>query len=372
METTIVKQDERGLLFHKGSYKNVLKPGTYRHAGWSGNEIIVLEVSKAFAVHGKELALFRQDAELAQEVAFVDVQDNEYVLHYEDGRLVSVLSAGSYAYWNVLKEHRFTRVDIRQPELPAELAASMPMRLMSYCTVFEVASHERGMLHYNGVFQRELAPGKYYFWKNGPVGVQVKVVDLRQQQLDLTGQEMMTEDKITLRLNFVCQYQIVDPVRTLEIRGFEEQVYITLQLILREYVGTMKLDDLLRVKQEIGAYVLDRLNGHSPRFGVRFASAGVKDIILPGEVKDILNTVLLAEKRAQANLIMRREETASTRSLLNTAKLMEENGTLYRLKELEYLEKICDRVGSISLTGGGNLLEQLNALVGAKKAGDHS
>jgi len=372
METTIIKQDERGLLFHKGSYKNVLKPGTYRHTGWSGNEIIVLEVSKAFAVHGKELALFRQDAELAQELAFVDVQDNEYVLHYEDGRLVSVLGAGSYAYWNVLKEHRFTRVDIRQPELPSELAASMPMRLMSYCNVIEVASHERGMLHYNGVFQRELAPGKYYFWKNGPVGVQLKVVDLRQQQLDLTGQEMMTEDKITLRLNFVCQYQIVDPVRTLEIRGFEEQVYITLQLILREYVGTMKLDDLLRVKQEIGAYVLDRLNGHSSRFGVRFASAGVKDIILPGEVKDILNTVLLAEKRAQANLIMRREETASTRSLLNTAKLMEENGTLYRLKELEYLEKICDRVGSISLTGGGNLLEQLNALVGVKKARDHS
>ncbi|RJE84394.1 slipin family protein [Paenibacillus sp. 1011MAR3C5] len=372
IETTIVKSDERGLLFHKGSYKHSLKPGTYRNSAWSGNEIVVMDVSKPFAVHGKELALFRQDAELAQELTFVDVQDLEYVLHYEDGRFVSVLGAGSYAYWNVLKEHRFMRIDIREPELPSELASSIPLRLMPYCTVFEVASHERGMLHYNQVFQRELAPGKYVFWKNGPVGVQVKLVDLRQQQLDLTGQEMMTEDKITLRLNFVCQYQIVSPIRTLEIRGFDEQVYITLQLILREYVGTMKLDDLLRVKQEIGGYVLNRLNEHSDRFGVRFASAGVKDIILPGEVKDILNTVLLAEKRAQANLIMRREETASTRSLLNTAKLMEESGTLYRLKELEYLEKICDRVGSISLTGGGNLLEQLNALVGAKKAGDHS
>ena len=61
-------------------------------------------------------------------------------------------------------------------------------------------------------------------------------------------------------------------------------------------------------------------------------------------------------------MITRREEVASTRSLLNTAKLMEENKVLYRLKELEYLERICDRVGSISLSGAGSVLEQLAAL----------
>jgi shikimate kinase len=93
----------------------------------------------------------------------------------------------------------------------------------------------------------------------------------------------------------------------------------------------------------------------------------VKDIILPGDIKDILNTVLLAEKKALANTITRREETASTRSLLNTAKLMDENETLFRLKELEFLEKICEKIGTISLTGGGNLLEKLNLLLGDKK-----
>jgi hypothetical protein len=102
---------------------------------------------------------------------------------------------------------------------------------------------------------------------------------------------------------------------------------------------------------------------------VEFLNAGVKDIILPGEIKDILNTVLIAEKKAQANVITRREETASTRSLMNTAKLMDENQTLYRLKELEFLEKICEKIGNISLTGGGGLLEQLNALLAARKDG---
>ncbi|MBH5319937.1 slipin family protein [Paenibacillus sp. GSMTC-2017] len=368
MTTVTVKSDERGLLFHKGSYKKVLQPGTYRFAAWSGHSVLIQDIAKPFTVHGKDTNLFLHDNELLQELTLVDVQDHEYVLHYEGGRFVSLLLPGSYAYWNTLKKHSFVRVDVRNPELPKELTASIPSKLGSYCTVTEIANHERGMLFFNNTFQRELGPGKYYFWK-GPVSVVVKTVDLRQQQLDMTGQEIMTEDKVTLRLNFVCQYRMKDPMKFLEIRGFEDQIYIMLQLILREYVGTMKLDDLLRVKQEIGAYVLSRLNERSENFGLEFLSAGVKDIILPGEVKDILNTVLLAEKKAQANLITRREETASTRSLLNTAKLMEENGTLYRLKELEFLEKICDKVGHISLTGGGNLLEQLNALVGVRNGG---
>ena len=76
-----------------------------------------------------------------------------------------------------------------------------------------------------------------------------------------------------------------------------------------------------------------------------------------------MNTVLVAEKRAQASVIARSEEVASTRSLLNTAKLMEENQTLYRLKELEYVERICANVGNISLNGNGDLLAQLGKLL---------
>jgi len=79
---------------------------------------------------------------------------------------------------------------------------------------------------------------------------------------------------------------------------------------------------------------------------------GVKDVILPGEMKTILNQVVEAEKVAQANLIRRREETAATRSLLNTARLMEENPTLLRLKELETLEKVTEKVGSLTVYGG--------------------
>ena len=98
-----------------------------------------------------------------------------------------------------------------------------------------------------------------------------------------------------------------------------------------------------------------------------FTFAGVKDIILPGDFKEIMNLVLIAERKAQANLITRREEIASTRSLLNTAKLMDDNPTLFRLKELEYIERIAEKVSNISVTSGGGLLEQLSNLAASKQ-----
>jgi regulator of protease activity HflC (stomatin/prohibitin superfamily) len=362
-----IQVDQRGLLFHKGSYVKKLNPGAYRYVSWSPNTVVVLDVAKPFAVEGKELQLFLQDEELVRELDIVRVQDHEYVLHYDDGQFVQLLKPGTYAYWNMLKKHTFLHADIRNPELPAEVDRSILPKLGIHVQSFEIASYESGFLFYDHVLQRELVPGRYYFWK-GPVLVVVKSVDGRQQQMDLIGQEIMTEDKVTLRLNFVCQYKIVNPLRCLEMKSFDEQIHIQLQLLLREYVGTLKLDDLLKRKEDVATFVLSRLREKGEAFGVQFLSAGVKDVILPGEMKDILNTVLLAEKKAQANLITRREETASTRSLLNTAKLMDENQTLFRLKELEFLEKICEKIGSISVTGGGDLLERLSSLIGDKKA----
>ena len=362
-----IQADERGLLFDKGSYVKKLMPGTYRFSMWSKSTVVVMNIAKPFYVDGKDLKLFLHDENLVRELDIVRVQDHEYVLHYEDGQYVQLLKPGAYAYWNMLKKHTFVHADIRQPELPAEVNRSILPKLTANVQSYEIASYESGFLFYDHVLQRELSPGKYYFWR-GPVSTMVKTIDLRQQQMDLIGQEIMTEDKVTLRLNFVCQYKIVKPLRALEMKSFDEQIHIQLQLALREYVGALKLDDLLKRKEDVATFVLTRLREKEEEFGVQFLSAGVKDVILPGEMRDILNTVLLAEKRAQANLITRREETASTRSLLNTAKLMDENQTLFRLKELEFLEKICEKVGSISLSGGGDLLERLNSLLGERKA----
>ena len=113
---------------------------------------------------------------------------------------------------------------------------------------------------------------------------------------------------------------------------------------------------------KIGTSVLESTINKAEELGIKLANGGVKDIILSGEIKDIMNQVLIAEKKAQANMITRREETASTRSLLNTAKLMEDNAMLYKLKEMEYVEKIAEKINTISLSGSGQIVDQLKQI----------
>jgi hypothetical protein len=85
--------------------------------------------------------------------------------------------------------------------------------------------------------------------------------------------------------------------------------------------------------------------------GLSIVSVGVRDIILPGEMKDLMNKVTEAKKAAEANLIVRREETAAMRSQANTAKVLADNPTLMRLRELEVLEKVATS-GKLSVVLG--------------------
>ena len=125
---------------------------------------------------------------------------------------------------------------------------------------------------------------------------------------------------------------------------------------MRQSLGKRTLEEVLAEKTDIDQAVSDEVRREMEVYGVRVSGIAIKDIILPGDIRDILNQVVTAEKQAQANLIRRREETAATRSLLNTAKLMEDNPLLVRLKELETLEKIADKVEKITVVGGLNAL----------------
>jgi len=369
IKTVVVKDEERGLLFKDGLFKRVLKSGKYYFPPMINYEVKLVNINNMFTVPGYNIDLFLKDETLLKELTIIEVKDYEIALHYENGVLKGLYKAGKYAFFNVIKKHEFKMIDKRIPYVEEDIDKSIFINPLAYghFFTFDVFNYEAGLLYYNNVFQKVLTEGKYYFWY-GVVNPLVTKVDLRQQQLEITGQELMTADKITIRLNFVSQYKIVDPVKIMQtINNYSQQIYTLLQLVLREYIGSFNLDDILKKKQEIGDYVLTKMKEKGDLFGIEFIFCGVKDIILPGEIKDILNTVLIAEKKAQANVITRREETASTRSLLNTAKLLEENETLYKLKEMEYIEKICEKITSISLTGSNNIVDQISGLLLPKK-----
>ena len=132
--------------------------------------------------------------------------------------------------------------------------------------------------------------------------------------------------------------------------------------MLPVYVGGLGFDELPVKKDSSASFILDAVQETTFNLGVAVDGFGIRDIILPGDVKEIMNKVLVAEKNAQANSIMRREETASTRSLLNTARLMEDNQVLWKLKEMEYVEKIAEKISNINVTGNGVLLDQLKQI----------
>jgi regulator of protease activity HflC (stomatin/prohibitin superfamily) len=187
--------------------------------------------------------------------------------------------------------------------------------------------------------------------------------DLRQLQLEVNGQEILTRDKAALRINAWAQYKLADIQKAMVLnKDYDKQLYVAVQLALREYIAGYTFDELLEKKDNLAPLVMRQIQETATGLGVEILGFGIRDIILPGDVKEIMNQVLIADKKAQATAIMRREETASTRSLLNTARLMEDNAMLWKLKEMEYVEKIAERINKISVSGNGMLVDQLKQL----------
>ncbi|MGN1048330.1 MAG: slipin family protein [Eubacteriales bacterium] len=358
----IINENQKGFLFKNGKYAGMLDAGKYRIYG--GKEIEIADLDMPIVSDKCALDIILNDDKVSEITSVVEVADEQLALHFVNGKFASVLSHGKYAFWSQIDKHEYKIVDISTPEVGADVPEYIFSKIpTAYYTKVEVSEYQKARLYFNKKLVKILDAGTYYFWKNG-VKIDVDFVDTRLTQMDITGQEILTQDKVSIRVNFVCNYRVTDYVKILtEIDDFTEQMHVAAQLALREYIGKYKLDEILENKAQMSEFVFAKLKAKEKALYVEITDAGVKDIILPGEIREIMNTVLVAEKSAQANVITRREEVASTRSLLNTAKLMDENKTLYKLKELEYVERICENVGNINLNGNSDVLTQLTGIL---------
>ncbi|HRG83038.1 MAG TPA: slipin family protein [Chitinophagaceae bacterium] len=361
MKKVKVNEWQVALVFKNGAYKKMLLAGNYWF--WKNEDVFVYDITKQF-VAPVELNILLQDQSLAEILQVIEVKENEIVLQYENGLLKQVLSAGRYAFWKSVVKNEFIRADISQVEIDLSIDRTTLSKapLNNWVRSTEVQSNEKGVLFMDAKMVGLLEPGIYYWWKN-QVSIQVAKTDMRKLQLEVNGQEILTRDKAALRLNAWLQYQVTDIVKALvENKEYDKQLYVAVQLALREYIAVYSFDELLEKKESLAPFVLQQIREKAESLGVTLNGFGIRDIILPGDIKEIMNQVLVAEKKAQANSIMRREETASTRSLLNTAKLMEENAMLWKLKEMEYVEKIAEKISNISVNGSGDLLSQLKQI----------
>jgi regulator of protease activity HflC (stomatin/prohibitin superfamily) len=178
----------------------------------------------------------------------------------------------------------------------------------------------------------------------------------------VTAQDILTKDRVSLRVTLTSFVQVNDVEKAaLSTPDYQQHVYKLVQFAVREAVGGRTLDEVLNDRESVDEQIVRHVRDELGDIGVSVAELGVKDVILPGDMRELVNKVVEAEKTAQANLIRRREETAATRSLLNTAKLMEDSPALLRLKELEALERVTEKIGRIDVHAGSS--EGLNAIL---------
>lgn len=353
----VVKDDERAFLARDGRFERILQPGRFAAIDLGRNLTAeAVKVVRAEMAPEKALLLQRTHRPLAeQNLAIVQVGPHEVAIVSFDGEPKHlVLPNTTRAFWKVLTDVGVERIDTDEELRVAKrhLEKLDMARAGGVVVSAVVEAHEAGLLMVDGELKERLPPGRHAFWQVGRT-VKVAKIDLRPQPLEITAQEILTKDRIGIRVTLTAFTKIVDPEKavlaTSDVAG---TLYRLVQFAIRDAVATRTLDEILAARDsidhEVRAFVTERAHA----LGAEVGEIGVKDVILPGDVRELLNKVVEAERVAKANLIRRQEETAATRSLLNTSKLMEDNPLLLRLKELEALEKLVEKVGRIDLHAG--------------------
>ncbi len=232
------------------------------------NAVLMYDITEQF-IAPIELNILLQDKALADILHVIEVKDNEIVLQYENGLLKHVLTAGRYAFWKSVVQYEFVRADISKIEITDNINRALLAKapLNAWVRSYEIQSFEKAVLFVDGKFVRVLEPGIYYWWKNN-IAIHVAKVDIRQQQLEINGQEILTKDKAALRINAWAQYKVVDIEKALmQNKEYDKQLYVAFQLALREYIAGFSFDELLEKKESIAPFILQSVKAKRGAIG---------------------------------------------------------------------------------------------------------
>jgi regulator of protease activity HflC (stomatin/prohibitin superfamily) len=222
---------------------------------------------------------------------------------------------------------------------------------MAWRKVVEVQEYERGLLYQRGRYVRLLEPGRYTLW---PWQYRrVERVDMRETSQAVDGQEILTRDKIGVRVTLIAQYKIGDPVVARHaVENYTAQLYQDLQLTLRESITGRALEDVLQNRDALSGELQQSVAPRAEQYGVVLRRVGVRDIVLPGVVRAVFLQEVEADLKGRASLVAARHETAAARARANTAKLLQENPDILRLQELETLASLASKAGNVLVLPG--------------------
>jgi regulator of protease activity HflC (stomatin/prohibitin superfamily) len=215
--------------------------------------------------------------------------------------------------------------------------------LKQEATVWE---YERGLLYRDGKFVKVLMPGRYAFWRWQQM--RVTKLSVRQMSQVITGQEILTADKVEVRVSLIAQYSVTDPVAaTNAVENYVDQLYQDLQLSLREAVASLTIDALLEARETLANGLLAQVAPLAAAYGVTLKRVGMRDVVLPGSVRNVFLKEVEADREGRAELVRARHEVAAARARANTAKILAENPNVARMQEIDALVKLAGKSGNV-------------------------
>ncbi len=174
----------------------------------------------------------------------------------------------------------------------------------------------RGLWYEDGVLTHVLEAGRYELPRRRDwllrrrKQVEVVVVDVRERELTLKGQEILTADKVAIRVSIVVQFRVVDARAAVhEVEHYDERLYSDVQLAARRSLASMQLEDILTNRNRLSEDILQEVKEVASRYGIKILRADVKDLVFPGNLQEIMNKVLAAERTAQAQLVEARTKS---------------------------------------------------------------
>ncbi|WFP60378.1 slipin family protein [Mesorhizobium sp. WSM4904] len=306
-QRVLVKENERAIALYKGEIQAVLMPGEHWLANRRGNlEVSRHDLKNPEFVSAYEKALFDKLPDVAaRHFTVVRTGRADIAVIERDGVLHAVLAPDrKLVLWTDAGPWKVTSVDTAADLAvdPALMRRIGQARKTEHMFLHPVTDGQVGLLFVDGVYTRALVAGVHAFWNVGRM-VQVKVVDLKRQSLDVAGQEMLTKDRVTIRVNIVAEYRVVDPVTAVStVKDFSEALYRALQYAFRKTLGALTLDQILDKKVTVDEEAAAKVRADMAAIGLEVSDIALKDVILPGEMREILNQVVSAEKQAEVAL----------------------------------------------------------------------
>lgn len=347
-----ISDNQRGVLIKDGKMTRFLEPGRHRFFSFGAElSVAIFDLDAGFTPLTPELARVLPESAYEELV----VERGELATLSVDGLPKAVLVPGRYALFRLRGEPSALVVST------ADAVSSLPKAFWrlapsSHVLLAMVEPFERALVVVDGKVDRVLEPGSYAL-STDDRKVAIVRVDLRERELAISGQEVMTLDKVSLRVNVAARFRIVDPALShVAASDLTSALYTEVQMVVRRLVAGRSLDALLAERATAASAMLGELAERVRGWGAEVTAVDVKDVILPGEMRALLNKVVEATKQAEASVILRREEVAATRSLANTAKMLAESPTLMRLKELEVLRDVAERVDKVTVVASGDKL----------------